>query len=110
MLSTLCKLLVVPINRDHFVCPQVLMGGTIMIKDKGGKCSPIPTKSNGASCCDLYAWQPNAAGYYYSDCSMKCAPLHWLLKRLHSALPLQHPADPCTSLHAPPRAFTVKST
>ena len=48
------------------------MGGTIMIK-KGNKCYHPPTKANGSSCCVLNAWQPNNDGYYYENCSMKCA-------------------------------------
>ena len=47
-------------------------GGSVVFR-RSGKCHPAPMKPNGKPCCQLRAWQPNSRGYYYSNCSMKCA-------------------------------------
>lgn len=51
---------------------KVVFGGMMFFHNKG-KCYLPPTKVGGGSCCQMYAWQPNTEGFYYDNCSMKCA-------------------------------------
>ena len=53
---------------------KILVGGTITLK-KNGQCVGMPTKADGSACCTMQIWQPSNDGYYYDNCSMKCAPL-----------------------------------
>ena len=50
--------------------PQVVFGGT-MFWHNNGRCHLPPTKKDGSSCCNMFMWQPNGAGYYHDNCSMK---------------------------------------
>ena len=53
--------------------PKILVGGTITFK-QGGQCVGMPTKADGSACCAMEMWQPSNDGFYYDNCSMKCAP------------------------------------
>jgi hypothetical protein len=54
---------------------KITIGGTLLFKSADGKCVTPPVKKDGSACCKMQAWQPNAGGYYYDNCSMSCAPL-----------------------------------
>ena len=52
--------------------PMVTVGGTFLFEGKDGTCLPPPVTAAGSPCCTIYMWQPNADGFYYDNCSMKC--------------------------------------
>lgn len=52
---------------------QGTMGGQVFFNSKSGECVLPPTKDNGQPCCTMKVWQPNYAGFYYDNCSAKCA-------------------------------------
>jgi hypothetical protein len=54
---------------------QIMLGGMFFWENKDGTCMLPPKNAAGNPCCTLYMWQPNAEGMYYSECTMKCAPL-----------------------------------
>jgi hypothetical protein len=49
------------------------VGGTFLWDGGDGTCVLPPTNEAGEPCCEVYMWQPNHLGYYYDNCSMKCA-------------------------------------
>lgn len=51
---------------------KVVFGGMVFWHNDG-QCHLPPTKEDGSACCELFMWQPNTEGYYYDNCSMKCA-------------------------------------
>lgn len=55
--------------------PTVLIGG-MFFWDAGGECVAPPVNDEGESCCEVFMWQPNTAGLYYENCSMKCVTVH----------------------------------
>ena len=59
--------------------PTILVGGTFMFETKDGECVAPPQTAAGQPCCEIFMWQPNSGGYYYDNCSMKCATLPLLL-------------------------------
>ena len=72
--------------RDRAYCvdagsdkPTILVGGTFMFETKDGECVAPPQTAAGQPCCEIFMWQPNSGGYYYDNCSMKCATLPLLL-------------------------------
>ena len=52
--------------------PQVVVGG-IFFWEVDGECVTPHVNDAGASCCEVYMWQPNTEGIYYENCSMKYA-------------------------------------
>ena len=52
--------------------PKILVGGTITF-NQNGQCVGMPTKADGSACCAMEMWQPSNDGFYYDNCSMKCA-------------------------------------
>lgn len=54
---------------------KVVFGGMVFWHNDG-QCYLPPTKEDGSACCQLFMWQPNTEGYYYDNCSTKCAPQH----------------------------------
>ena len=69
--------------------PKVVFGG-MMFWHNDGQCHLPPTKEDGSSCCEIFMWQPNGAGYYYGNCSMKCDT------------PPSRSTLPCSSMQVPP--------
>jgi hypothetical protein len=51
---------------------QFVLGGMVFFEKTDGTCMLPPKTSAGNPCCTLFAWQPNAEGMYFSDCTMKC--------------------------------------
>eukprot|EP00892_Ulva_mutabilis_P005407 jgi/Ulvmu1/3238/UM150_0011.1 len=48
----------------------VVFGG-MMFWHKNDKCFLPPTQKDGSPCCEMFMWQPNTAGFYYDNCSMR---------------------------------------
>ena len=83
--------------------PQVVIGG-MFFWEVDGECVTPPVNDAGESCCEVFMWQPNTAGIYYENCSMKCAHCHTTASKtkyytaasfvpdLHSQQ--WHPSDP----------------
>lgn len=51
---------------------QVVVGGMFFF-EADGECITPPVNDAGEACCEVYMWQPNTAGLYYENCSMKYA-------------------------------------
>jgi hypothetical protein len=60
-----------------FLWIQAWMGGNVFFQSKTGKCVKPPVQTNGQPCCTMKVWQPNYAGFYYDNCSAKCATPSW---------------------------------
>lgn len=50
----------------------VIVGGTFLW-EVDGECVAPPVNAAGEACCEVFMWQPNTAGLYYDNCSMKMA-------------------------------------
>jgi hypothetical protein len=72
---------------------KVVIGGMFLWEAAGGMCVPPPTDAAGKPCCEVFMWQPNSVGYYYDNCSMKCA-------RPSSVCSCRACASPARPLHA----------
>lgn len=54
--------------------PTVTVGG-MFFWEADGECVAPPATATGEACCEVFMWQPNSDGFYYENCSMKCATL-----------------------------------
>lgn len=87
---------------------KVIFGGMVFWQNNG-QCYLPPTQADGSACCEMYAWQPNTEGFYYDNCSMRCASIaetltsslvnDWSLAILQQ--PPTRPAVPVSSLLPP---------
>lgn len=70
---------------------KVVFGG-MMFWQNDGECFLPPTKGDDSPCCEVFMWQPNTEGYYYDNCSMRCAWLviHWPVWRRMLGVLLGH--------------------
>ena len=86
----------IPLGGEYCVnggSETITVGGTLLFKD-GDLCVLPPTQDDGSPCCEIKAWQPNAGGFYYDNCSMTCAPRRSLVCSAVWCLLLSHACSP----------------